>query len=81
MPEKIKGTVHGKTIELEQAPSLPDGSQVSVSLEPLLYSVEERRRLILDLSGAWKNDPSIVAIFKEIARERRTHRGREVRIA
>ncbi len=39
MPEKIKGTVHGKTIELEQAPSLPDGSQVSVSLEPLLYSV------------------------------------------
>ena len=81
MSEKIKGTVHGKTIDLEQAPSLPDGSQVSVSLEPLLYSVEERRRLILDLSGAWKNDPSIAAIFKKIARERRTRRGREVRIA
>lgn len=80
MTEKIKGTVHGKTIELEQALRLPDGSAVSVSVELLPLLDEERRHRVLDLSGAWKDDPSIGAIFEEIARERRTHRGREVHI-
>ncbi len=30
----LKGVIHGKTIELEQEPELPDGQRVSVQLEP-----------------------------------------------
>lgn len=80
MPETFKGTVHGKHIELEQVPSLPEGSVVLVSIEPLPRSGSERQSEILSLCGAWKNDPSISAIFDEIAQERRTHRGRETRV-
>ena len=80
MGEALKGTIHGNHIELEQAPSVPDGSVVMVSIEPLPFSDEERRHRILDLCGAWKNDPFISAIFEEISQERHAHRGREIRI-
>lgn len=29
----LKGTVHGRTIELDREPGLPDGQQVSVTLQ------------------------------------------------
>ncbi len=29
----LKGVIHGKTIELEQEPELPDGQRVSVQVE------------------------------------------------
>lgn len=31
----FKGVVHGKTIELEREPGLPDGQSVSVAIQPL----------------------------------------------
>jgi uncharacterized protein (DUF433 family) len=31
----LQGIIHGKTIELEQAPGLPDGQPVSVEIRPL----------------------------------------------
>jgi hypothetical protein len=37
----LKGIVHGKTIELEQEPGLPDGQEVSVVVHPL--ETAERR--------------------------------------
>jgi len=79
MAEAVKGTIHGNHIELEQSPSVPDGSLVLVSIEPLLVSDEERRSRILSLRGAWKNDPSIPGIFDEIAQERHAHHGRDIR--
>jgi uncharacterized protein (DUF433 family) len=30
----LKGVIHGKTIELEQEPELPDGQRVNVRVEP-----------------------------------------------
>jgi uncharacterized protein (DUF433 family) len=30
----LKGVIHGKTIELEQEPKLPDGQRVNVQVEP-----------------------------------------------
>lgn len=80
MAETFKGTVHGKNVELEQVIPLPDGSPVLVSIEPLPSSEHERRNQIVNLCGAWQNDPSIAAIFEEIAGERRAHRGREFEI-
>jgi hypothetical protein len=31
----MKGIVHGKVIELEQEPGLPDGQEVSITLQPI----------------------------------------------
>lgn len=81
MSETMKGIMHGKIIELEQAVSLPDGSAVLVSIEPIPLSEKERRRMIFNLSGTWKNDSSLAGIFDEIAQERRKYKGREVRLA
>src|SRR5881227_1562338 len=35
MKTTVRGVIHGKMIELEQAPGLPDGQQVGVTIEPL----------------------------------------------
>src|SRR5437016_4848856 len=35
MTTSLKGIVHGKVIELDQEPGLPDGQEVSVTLEPI----------------------------------------------
>jgi hypothetical protein len=50
----LKGTIHGKTIELEIAPGLPEGQQVSVLVQP----VDESSRLppgegIRQSAGGW----------------------------
>jgi hypothetical protein len=74
----VKGMVYGKTVELEQPLSLPDGSPVLLSVESLSDSDEDRGHRLRDLSGAWKTDPSISVIFEEITQERRGHKAREV---
>jgi hypothetical protein len=55
---KLKGIIHGKTIELEQESGLPDGQTVAVTVHPLhdkrLPSCEGIRRA----AGAWADDPS-----------------------
>jgi hypothetical protein len=35
MTASLKGIVHGKVIELDQEPGLPDGQEVSVTLQPI----------------------------------------------
>ena len=35
MTTSLKGIVHGKVIELDQEPGLPDGQEVSVTLQPI----------------------------------------------
>lgn len=54
----VKGVVHGKLIELEHEPGLPDGQQVTVTVEPAgvdatLPAGEGLRRS----AGAWCDDP------------------------
>jgi hypothetical protein len=81
MLEMVKGTMHGKTIELEQDVSLPDGSQVLVSIEPLPLSEAERRSRLCALAGTWKGDPSLREIFDAIEKERRGSTARMVPFA
>ncbi len=45
----LKGIIHGKLIELEEAPGLPDGHQVTVALQPVLPPGEGIRQS----AGAW----------------------------
>ena len=42
----FKGVVHGKTIELEQEPGLPDGQAVTVEVRPM-----EEKRPAADTAG------------------------------
>jgi hypothetical protein len=59
MRTTLKGVIHGKVIELEAEPGLPDGQPVNVTLEPVasvgkkLPPGEGLRRS----AGAWVDDP------------------------
>jgi hypothetical protein len=70
-----KGIVHGKTIELDEAPGLPDGQEVSVT-------VESWARLTLPTSptalgslrraaGAWADDAEELDRYLEWNRQQR----------
>jgi uncharacterized protein (DUF433 family) len=48
----IRGVIHGKTIELELAPKLPDGQRVSVQLEPEATPPEWLDRFVTEPSIA-----------------------------
>jgi|GraSoiStandDraft_35_1057300.scaffolds.fasta_scaffold1549290_1 hypothetical protein len=47
----LRGVVHGKTIQLDQEPGLPDGQQVAVALRPMLPPGEGIRQS----AGAWSD--------------------------
>ena len=54
----LKGIVHGKTIELEQKPGLPEGQVVSVTVQPV---APEARTMapgegIRRSAGGWAED-------------------------
>jgi hypothetical protein len=67
----LKGTIHGKTIELEQAPGLPDGQAVSVILQSPSAAGEGLRRAF----GAWSGETAELDQFLEqIRRDRKQDR-------
>jgi len=59
----IRGVIHGRLIELERDAGLPDGVAVSVHIEPNGPTLDERRRRLRDLCGAWSEDASLDDIF------------------
>jgi hypothetical protein len=56
----LKGIIHGKFIELEQEPGLPDGQQVAVSVEPVSALIpptnSEALVALRRAAGAWADD-------------------------
>ncbi|OAI49912.1 hypothetical protein AYO44_18260 [Planctomycetaceae bacterium SCGC AG-212-F19] len=75
----FKGTVHGKTIELEEAPGLPDGQAVTVLVQPVpaqeaLPPGDGLRRSF----GAWSEDAEELAKFLEWNRQQRQRDRREI---
>lgn len=67
-----KGVVHGKTIELDQEPGLPEGQSVTVTVEPdgalpNLPSGEGLRRS----AGAWAEDATALDAYLEWNRHHR----------
>ena len=64
----LRGTIHGKTIELEREPGLPDGQLVSVTLQPTLPSGGLRRSF-----GSWSGDASELDGFIDRVRRDRQH--------
>lgn len=68
----LKGVIHGKIIELEQEPGLPDGQEVNVNIQPipqqeLLPPGEGLRRAF----GAWADDAEELDRYLEWNRQQR----------
>jgi hypothetical protein len=67
----LKGVIHGKLIELEREPGLPDGQRVTVALQPILRPGEGIRRS----AGAWADAcPELEAWLDEMQRSREQDR-------
>ena len=73
----LKGEIEEHAIKLPQWVHLPDGTKVTIKIEPEI-SKEEKRRLAESLCGAWADDPSIDSIFEEIEKERHNYPGRRL---
>ncbi len=72
-PEFYHGVVHGKTIELVNAPQLPDGQDVIVAIQPA-HGVEGIR----ESAGSWADaGPELDEWLKRLDAAR--HSGRSVR--
>jgi len=74
----VKGVVHGKTIELEREPGLPDGQEVTVTVEPA-----GQRKLALGeglrrSAGAWADDIDGLDKYLEWNRQQRKRGRREL---
>jgi hypothetical protein len=68
----IKGTVHGKSIELERESGFPDGQQVSVTLFASPPAGEGMRQAF----GSWADDAAELESFlSRIREDRKLQRG------
>jgi hypothetical protein len=65
MKTAIKGVVHGKVIELEDEPGLPDGQEVSVTLQPVPPADSGAREALRRAAGAWAGDDEELARYLE----------------
>lgn len=52
----FRGTIHGKMIELDQLPDLPDGQQVTVFVQPTNGSKLAAGEGLRRSAGAWADD-------------------------
>ena len=61
MGNMIRGIVHGKTIELESDPGMPEGQQVTLLVQPISSPEEAIRRSF----GGWADDAGELDKFLE----------------
>ena len=71
----FKGVVHGKTIELDQEPGLPEGQEVQVTVEPVRAGAGEgplpRCEGLRRAFGAWAEDAEELDKYLEWNRQQR----------
>lgn len=80
-PTILRGTIHGKTIELEADSGLPDGQQVTVTLEPAPQQQavgESPLEALKRAAGSWSDDPEGLDRFLEWNRQQRKINRREL---
>ena len=73
----VKSKIIKGSIRLPKSVRLPEGTRVLVKIEPILKT-KEKLKIVSELSGAWSNDPTIMAIFQELDQKRHENIGREV---
>lgn len=75
MKTAMKGIVHGKVIELEEEPGLPDGQEVSVTVEPVSCATSptspEALESLRQAAGGWADDPEGLEEFLKWNRQQR----------
>jgi hypothetical protein len=75
MKTGLKGVVHGKTVELEQEPGLPDGQAVTVTLEVVSLATSPTspaaREALRRAAGAWADDAEELERYLEWNRQQR----------
>jgi len=79
-PTMMKGIVHGKVIELETEPGLPDGQRVNVLVEPVPEQetrAEDSLEALKRAAGSWSDDPEGLDRFLEWNRRQRKINRRE----
>lgn len=80
-PTSLKGTIRGRTIELESEPGFPDGQQVTVTVEPVPQQetvVEDPLQALKRAAGSWSDDPEGLDRFLEWNRQQRKVTRREI---
>jgi hypothetical protein len=80
-PTILRGTIHGKTIELEAESGLPEAQQVTVALEPVPQQQtvgESPREALKRAAGSWSDDPERLDRFLEWNRQQRKINRREL---
>jgi len=85
---KLRGIKRGQNIEiLEQLNNIPDETEIIVDLElienqiiepPQPLTEMERLARLNQLFGAWKNQPELTEIFREIDQNRHAYQGRTI---
>jgi hypothetical protein len=71
----LRGVVHGKTIELEEAPGLPDGQPVNVTVQPVPQRQHIPGEGIRQSAGAWADAADeLDAWLEEMRRSRQLER-------
>jgi len=73
MGKTLHGKISGRSIALDEDPGMPEGTAVVVEISP------DRRAALMRLAGAWKDDPSLDEIFREMLAERHAERRPEVK--
>jgi hypothetical protein len=75
MKTAIRGVIHGKVVELEDEPGLPDGQEVSVTLEPVSPATSptspEALAALRRAAGAWAGDDEELDRYLEWNRQQR----------
>ena len=85
-PTVLRGTVRGKTIELEAESGLPEGQQVTVTLEPAPQqqtAADSPLEALKRAAGSWSDDPEALDLPREVLHARASgegHRGRSRQI-
>jgi hypothetical protein len=73
MPKIVHGIVHGKTIELDEDPGVPEGQDVEVQIK-VIAPPRKWGEGILRTGGALADDPHWDAIMEEVHQARKIER-------
>jgi hypothetical protein len=70
MATVVQGTIHGKTIELQENPNLPDGQSVEIEIRAINRK-EPWGDGLRRAAGALADDPDWERIMEEVHQERK----------
>jgi hypothetical protein len=73
MTKKLRGTVHGRTIELAEDPGVVDGQEVELQIE-VVISGQKWGDGIRRSAGGWVDYPEMDEVMRKIHQQRKLER-------